>query len=56
MINLLDKEKREAIKEPIEVVFAVLTIVSFIHSRVQKHKAAHGEEEQAEQSQTAAAL
>jgi len=40
---LFDKEKREAIREPIEVAFAVLTIVSFVAGKVQKHRAQEDE-------------
>lgn len=41
--GLLDKDKREDLKEKIEVVFAVVTIVSFISHRISKQR----EEEEA---------
>jgi len=45
---LLDKEKREAIREPIEVAFAAFTIISFVVSKVQKHRAPDEDEEVSE--------
>jgi len=45
---LFNKEKREAIREPIEVAFAVLTIVSFVAGKVQKHRAKDDESEVSE--------
>lgn len=38
--TLLNKEKREALKENIEVVFAVLTVASFVAKKVREHREA----------------
>ena len=50
--TLLDRDKREDLKEKVEVVFAAFTIVSFAISRVQKHKPAQAAESEAEESTT----
>lgn len=44
--TLLDRDKREDLKEKVEVVFAVFTITSFVISRVQKRRAAESEAEE----------
>lgn len=41
----LNKQKRENVKETIEVVFAALTIISFASSKIKKHKAEKEESE-----------
>ncbi len=51
--KLLEKEKREAIKENIDVIFAVITIVSFVGSRISKRN--EDEEGEAEQQCCSAA-
>jgi hypothetical protein len=50
--TLLDRDKREDLKEKVEVVFAVFTITSFVISRVQKHRAAQTAESEAEEERT----
>lgn len=42
---LLNKEKRDQVKEYVEVTFAVLTIAAFAKSQLEKRKAAKEEEE-----------
>lgn len=47
---ILDKKKREAVKDNIDVVFAVITIVSFVASKVQSRRGEGTEVEEGEQS------
>ena len=46
--KLFEKEKREAIKDNIDVIFAAITIISFVGSRIQKRR----EDEEGEAEQT----
>jgi len=38
--TLLDKEKREDLKEKVEVAFALFTIASYVSSRIKKRREA----------------
>lgn len=42
---LVDRDKREDLKEKVEVAFAVWCIASFVISRVQKHREEAAESE-----------
>lgn len=46
--SLLKKENREKLKEQIEVVFAVITIVSYVSSRIQEKRQGESEREEYE--------